>query len=47
MSLMSKKMQYTYYSEGALRAVAEDVAFFAGKEGLTAHAKSAVIRTEG
>ena len=30
----------------ALAAVAEDVAFFARKEGLTAHAKSAVIRLE-
>ena len=41
-----KKMQYTYYTEDALRKVAEDVAFFAEKEGLTGHAKSAVIRTE-
>jgi len=41
-----KKMQYTYFSEKALGAVAEDVAYFAKKEGLTAHAKSAVIRLE-
>ena len=41
-----KKMQYTYFSEKALSSVAEDVAFFARKEGLTAHAKSAVVRTE-
>ncbi|MBQ0084233.1 MAG: histidinol dehydrogenase [Clostridiales bacterium] len=41
-----KKTQYTYYTEKALSAVADDVAFFATKEGLTAHAKSAVIRTE-
>ncbi len=41
-----KKTQYTYYTEEALSSVAEDVAFFAEKEGLTAHAKSAVIRTE-
>ncbi|MBQ8503923.1 MAG: histidinol dehydrogenase [Clostridia bacterium] len=41
-----KKTQYTYYTYDALKAVAEDVAFFAEKEGLTAHAKSAVIRTE-
>ena len=41
-----KKMQYTYFSESALEAVAEDVAFFARKEGLTAHAKSAIVRTE-
>ena len=39
-----KKTQYTYYTEKALGRVAEDVAFFAKKEGLTAHAKSAVIR---
>lgn len=42
-----KKTQYSYYTEDALRAVAEDVAFFAHKEGLDAHAKSATIRFEG
>lgn len=41
-----KKMQFTYYTKEALASVAEDVATFAKKEGLTAHAKSAVIRTE-
>ncbi|MBQ6381750.1 MAG: histidinol dehydrogenase [Clostridia bacterium] len=41
-----KKMQYTYYTKEALARVAEDVAYFAGKEGLTAHAKSAVVRTQ-
>ena len=41
-----KKTQYTYYTKEALAKVAKDVAFFAEKEGLTAHAKSAVIRTE-
>lgn len=41
-----KKTQYTYYTYDALEKVAQDVAFFAEKEGLTAHAKSAVIRTE-
>ncbi len=41
-----KKTQYTYYTREALAKVAKDVAFFAEKEGLTAHAKSAVIRTE-
>ncbi len=41
-----KKMQYTYYTKDALAKVTEDVATFAKKEGLTAHAKSAVIRTE-
>ena len=39
-----KKTQYTYYTKEALARVGEDVAFFATKEGLTAHAKSAVIR---
>ena len=41
-----KKTQYTYYTRDALAKVAEDVAFFARKEGLTAHAKSATIRLE-
>ena len=41
-----KKTQYTYYTETALKKVYEDVAYFAEKEGLTAHAKSATIRFE-
>lgn len=41
-----KKTQYTYYTKDALARVAKDVEYFAKKEGLTAHAKSAVIRTE-
>jgi histidinol dehydrogenase len=41
-----KKTQFTYYTRDALKQVAEDVAYFAKAEGLTAHAKSAVIRTE-
>ncbi|MBQ4151277.1 MAG: histidinol dehydrogenase [Clostridia bacterium] len=41
-----KKTQYTYYTRNALERVADDVAFFATKEGLTAHAASATIRTE-
>lgn len=41
-----KKTQYTYYTKDALKRVAFDVAAFAKKEGLTAHAKSAVIRVE-
>ena len=41
-----KKTQYTYFTKDALDAVAEDVSYFAKKEGLTAHAKSAVIRTQ-
>lgn len=40
-----KKTQYTYYTRDALEKVAEDVAYFATVEGLTAHARSAVIRT--
>ena len=41
-----KKTQYTYYTREALQKVAEDVGYFAEMEGLTAHAKSATIRTE-
>lgn len=41
-----KKTQYVYYSKQALEDSAEDVDYFAKKEGLTAHAKSAVIRVE-
>ncbi|MBQ7330787.1 MAG: histidinol dehydrogenase [Oscillospiraceae bacterium] len=41
-----KKSQYTYYTKEALKKVADDVAFFAEKEGLSAHAKSATIRFE-
>ena len=41
-----KKTQYTYFTRDALAKVAEDVATFARAEGLTAHAKSAVIRME-
>lgn len=41
-----KKSQYTYYTEDALKAIADEVAFFAEKEGLTAHARSVTVRTE-
>ncbi len=41
-----KRMQFTYYTPQALEAVKDKVALFATKEGLTAHAKSAVIRFE-
>ncbi|MBQ8868682.1 MAG: histidinol dehydrogenase [Oscillospiraceae bacterium] len=41
-----KKTQFTYYSRDALKEVADEVAFFATKEGLTAHAKSATVRFE-
>lgn len=41
-----KKTQYIYYSKDALSACAKDVEYFAKQEGLTAHAKSAVVRIE-
>ena len=41
-----KKSQFTYYTAEAFAKVAEDVAIFAEKEGLTGHARSARIRTE-
>ena len=40
-----KKMQYTYFTRDALANVADDVAYFARAEGLTGHARSALIRT--
>ena len=40
-----KKTQYTYFTREALEAVAEDVAAFARMEGLTGHARSALVRT--
>jgi len=41
-----KKTQFTYYTRDALKRVAKDVAYFATQEGLTAHARSALVRTE-
>ena len=41
-----KKTQFTYYTEEALASVADKIAYFAHKEGLDAHAKSATIRFE-
>lgn len=41
-----KKTQFTYYTASALEKVADKIAFFAHKEGLDAHAKSATIRFE-
>ena len=41
-----KKTQYIYYDKNSLESVCRDVEYFANKEGLTAHAKSAVIRLE-
>ena len=39
-----KKSQFIYYPQEAFEAVARDVDFFARKEGLTAHGKSATVR---
>ena len=39
-----KKSQFTYYTKDALAKVADDVALFANREGLTAHAASALAR---
>lgn len=41
-----KKTQYIYYDRDALLDACRDVEYFAKKEGLTAHAKSAVCRFE-
>ncbi len=41
-----KKSQYTYYTKDALKKSAESVAFFAEKEGLSAHARSVTVRFE-
>ena len=41
-----KKSQFTYYTGEALARVGADVAYFAEKEGLTAHARSVTIRLE-
>ena len=41
-----KKSQFTYYTADALNAVADSIHYFANKEGLQAHGKSAMIRKE-
>lgn len=41
-----KKTQFIYYDKSALSKVSKKVEYFAKKEGLTAHAKSAVVRFE-
>ena len=41
-----KKSQFTYYTRDALAKVADKVAYFAEKEGLSAHARSATVRFE-
>lgn len=39
-----KKSSYTYYTEPALNALCDKIAFFAEREGLSAHARSVTIR---
>ena len=41
-----KKTQFTYYTPEAMAKVGQKVAYFAEKEGLSAHARSATIRLE-
>ena len=41
-----KKTQFSYYTEETLEKVSDKIAYFANKEGLQAHAKSATIRFE-
>lgn len=41
-----KKSSYMYYTREALNAVGEKIAYFAEQEGLTGHARSAVIRSK-
>ena len=41
-----KKIQYSYYTREALEKVSKDIALFARKEGLEAHARSALVRFE-
>ena len=41
-----KTMQFIHYTDSALAEVAEDIAVFARKEGLTGHARSVLIRSE-
>ena len=40
-----KKYQFTYYTQKALDEVAQDIALFARREGLEAHARSALARS--
>ena len=41
-----KRSAYSYFTRDALLEVADKVAYFAEKEGLSAHARSATIRKE-
>lgn len=42
-----KTTQYTHFTPEALRAVSADIALFARREGLEAHARSALVRFDG
>ncbi len=39
-----KKTQYTYFTKDAFSSIADNVAYFAEQEGLSAHARSATVR---
>ncbi|MGN1164587.1 MAG: histidinol dehydrogenase [Candidatus Ornithospirochaeta sp.] len=41
-----KKYQFSYYTSASLSKIADDVALFARREGLEAHARSALVRKE-
>ena len=41
-----KKSAFSYYTSDALAAVEKDIAYFAESEGLSAHARSAIVRGE-
>ena len=41
-----KKSQYVYCTADILKNIGDDIAYFARKEGLEAHARSILIRTE-
>ncbi|MBQ8291769.1 MAG: histidinol dehydrogenase [Clostridia bacterium] len=41
-----KKSQFSYYTKEALEKVADKISYFANKEGLQAHGKSATVRFE-
>ncbi|MDE7257559.1 MAG: histidinol dehydrogenase, partial [Clostridia bacterium] len=41
-----KTTQYVYYTDGALKAVADDIVSFANSEGLGAHAESVTVRVK-
>ena len=42
-----KKSSYIYYTKEALQEASADIVRFANKEGLTAHANSIIVRSEG